>query len=94
MKGQALLIFLVLAFGVLVSPSLLPKPSYLDQAAFEYSGIERSTNLALAIFGDMPCLNQCPCKPFPLSLNNASEVVRPLFLSFLFTYQEERPPKS
>jgi hypothetical protein len=94
MKWQALLVLLVLAFGVLVPPTFLPNPGHLDQAAFEYSGIERSTNPAVALCGDMPCLNQCPCKPHPLSLNNASEVVRPLFLSFLFTYQEERPPKS
>jgi hypothetical protein len=94
MRWQALIVILALALSMLGSPSLLPEPGFIDQGAFEYFGIERSVNPVLSLCGDMPSLNQCPCKPFPLSLNNASEVVRPLFLSFILTYQDERPPTS
>jgi hypothetical protein len=94
MRWQALLVLLALALGIVGSPFLLTEPGYIDQAAFEYFGIERSTNPALSLCCEMPCLNQCAYKHLPLSLNNASEVVRPLFLSFLLAFQDERPPTS
>ena len=94
MRWQALIIILAFALSIVGPPSLLPEPGYIDQGAFEYFGIERSVNPVLSLCGDMPCLNQCPCKPLPLSLNNASKVVRPLFISFILAYQDERPPTS
>ena len=92
MRMQALIVILALALSILASPSVVLEPGYLNQGAFEYFGIERSVNPVLSLCGDMPCLNQCPCQHLPLSLNNATELISPLFLSSLFAYQDERPP--
>lgn len=94
MRMQALIVILALALSIVSPPSLLPELGYIDQAALEYFSIECSTTPALSFCGNMPCLNQCTYKHLPLSLNNASEIVRPLILSFLLANQDERPPTS
>ena len=92
MRWQALIVILALALSIIGPPSIFPEPGYLNQGKFEYFGIERSANPVLSLCMDMPCLNQYPCRLLPLLLNNVSELVSPLLLSSLFSYQDERPP--
>jgi hypothetical protein len=91
MSWQALIVILALALSIVGAPSIRPELGYLDHGANEY-GIERSSDPILLLGMDMPCLNQFLCKSLPLSLDNTSNVIRPLFLSFLLACQDERPP--
>jgi hypothetical protein len=43
--------------------------------------------------GDMPCINECPCRHLPMALENVAEIAPPPCKPFFIAFQDERPPK-
>jgi hypothetical protein len=93
MKWQAVIVLLAIALGVAAPPSL-PLSAVGGEAELGILDLCHAGTPALSSNGDMPCMNECPCRPAPPALYCDSEIIvtpcKPLFIA----YQDERPPKA
>lgn len=94
MKWQTLIILLAIALSIIVPPSLPFLPDHGAMATIGTLDVCHSAMPALAANGDMPCVNEYPCRPLHLELYDISEIVNPLLKLSAMSFQDERPPKA
>jgi hypothetical protein len=93
MKWKAVLILLSITLGIIAPPSL---PLMIDHGVKAEIGtldVCRSATPALSSNGDMPCMNECPCRHLPLAESKNAGIITPPFKPLLIAFQDERPPK-
>jgi hypothetical protein len=93
MKLQAVIVLLAIALGVAVPPALPMMAVGGGEAEIGVLDLCHAGAPALSSNGDIPCMNECPCRPLPLSKNRVCAVPTPRCKPFIIAYQDERPPK-
>lgn len=53
-----------------------------------------ASDASLSVNTDSPSLHECPCKPPLLQFEGFCESSEPFMVTFLISFQEERPPKA
>jgi hypothetical protein len=94
MKWQALIILLAIALSIVVPPSLPFLSDHGAMAAIGTLDTCHSATPALSANGDMPCMNECPCRHLPFAESKTADIFTPLFKPLLIAFQDERPPKA
>jgi hypothetical protein len=94
MKWQAVIVLLAIALTIVMPPSFSFSCGHAGHAMIGTLDICHSATPALSSSGNMPYMQQCPCHPLPLVLQETSEIVNPLFKPFITAFQDERPPKA
>lgn len=94
MKWQALIVLTAIALSIAVPPSLPFLSDHGAVAAIGALDVCHSTTPALSSNGNMPCINECACRPLPLALNKVAEIENLPFKPSLIVFQDERPPKA
>lgn len=93
MKWQAVIVLLAIALTIAIPPSLFPTCSHAGHAMIGSLDICHSATPALSSSGSMPWIQESPCHPLPLLLQETSEIVNPLFKPVITAFQDEHPPK-
>jgi hypothetical protein len=93
MRVQTIIILLAIALSIVVPPSLPFAISHGGQSSIGTLDVCHSATPALSSNGDMQCINECPCGPLPLALENVAEITPPTCKPFFIAFQDERPPK-
>ena len=94
MRWQAVIILLAIALSIAGPPAM---PIMISEGSHTTIGtldVCHSSTPALSTDGDMPCISECLCRPFPPSQNEVVEVINPRFKPFFIALQDERPPKA
>jgi hypothetical protein len=94
MKWQAFIVLLAIALSVVLPPSLPFLSDHGAMAAIGTLDVCHSAMPALSANGDMPCVNECSCRPLPLAECKNAEVFTPPFKPLLIAFQDERPPEA
>jgi len=94
MKWQALIVLLAIALTIAIPPSLSLTCSHDAHTMIGTLDICHSTTPALSSGGSMPFIQECPCYPFPLVLQETSKIINPLIKPTITAFQDERPPKA
>jgi len=94
MRWRAIIVLLAIALGAVVPPSLALNSAHGGQAAIGTLDVCGSAAPALSANGEMPCVNECPCKQVPLSAVGQAGPVRHIFTQTLIPAQNDRPPKA
>ena len=95
MKCLSVVVIIAIVLGVVVPPVLTITPAQGGQsAAIRVLDVCHSATPALSSNGDMPCMNECPCKQGLVPVIVYAEKIDPLFTHFLLASQNERPPKA
>jgi hypothetical protein len=94
MKWSALIVLLAIALSSVVPPSLPYLSDHGAMAAIGTLDVCHSAMPALSGNGDMPCMNECPCRHLPLAESKYSEFIIPPFKPLLIAFQDERPPEA
>lgn|SRR5574337_747652 len=94
MKWKAALVLLAVLAGIVVPPSLPLLTAAGVEASLGTLDVCHSAAPALFAHGDMPCVNECLCRPLPLASVIAPAPVSPDFKPLLIPFQDERPPRS
>jgi hypothetical protein len=92
MRWQAVIVLLAIVAGAIVPPSFSLTVGHGDQAIGTLDLCHSGTP-AISSNGDMPCVNECECRPLPLSQYRTFIIPTPRCKPFLIAYQDERPPK-
>ncbi len=93
MRSVSLIVLLAVAFGVIVPP-LIPMAAHDESPMIGNIDICNSGVPALSSNGEMPCMNECPCKQGLVPVIVYAEKIDPLFTHFLLASRNERPPKA
>jgi hypothetical protein len=93
MKWSALIVLFAIALSIVLPPSLPFLSDHGTMAAIGTLDVCHSATPALSSNGDMPCVNECPCRHLPLVASNNAEIFTPPFKPLLIAFQDERPPK-
>jgi hypothetical protein len=93
MRWKAIIVLLAVALSIVVPPSLSLMIADGGHPLIGTLDVCHSATPALSSHGDMPCLNECPCCPFPLAQIKVAEITNPPFKPLLLAFQDERPPK-
>lgn len=94
MKWQSVIVLLAIALTIAVPTSLFPTCSHAGHAMIGSLDICHSATPALSSSGSMPWIQESPCHPLPLVLQETSAIVNPLFKPFTPVFQDEHPPKA
>ena len=94
MRWKALIVLLTIALGLIVPPSLALNNALGGQTTIGTLDVCSSATPALSANGEMPCVNECPCKQVPLSAVGQAGPVRHIFTQTLIPAQNDRPPKA
>jgi hypothetical protein len=93
MRWQAIIVLLAVALSIVVPPSLSLTIADGGHSMIGTLDVCHSAAPALSSNGEMPCVNECPCRPLPLAQKKVSEIANPPFKPLLIAFQDERPPK-
>lgn len=93
MRSVSLIVLLAVAFGVIVPP-LIPMAAHDEFPMIGTLDVCNSAVPALSSNGEMPCMNECPCKQGPAPVIVYAEKIDLLFTHFLLASQNELPPKA
>jgi hypothetical protein len=93
MKWKAVIVLLAIALSIVVPPSLPFLSDHGAMAAIGTLDVCHSAIPALSSNGDMPCVNECFCRPLPVGQYTIAEPVNPLLKPSAISFQDERPPR-
>jgi hypothetical protein len=93
MKWQAVIVLLAITLSIVVPPSLPFLSGHGAMASIGTLDVCHSATPALSSNGDMPCVNECPCRPLPLAQNKVIIVPNSHLSPYFIAFQDERPPK-
>ncbi len=94
MKRLAVILLIVLAFGVCVPPSFSIILADRGSAAIGTLDVCHSAMPALASDGDMPCLSSSPFLPHRTMTAKSQCIQNTFFNPLLLVLLDERPPKA
>jgi len=94
MKWQSVIVLLSIALSITAPPSLHLMTDHGASASIGTLDVCNSATPALSSNGNIPCVNECACRPLPLARNKATKITNSPFQPFLIAFQDERPPKS
>ena len=92
MKWQAVIVLLAIALCV-VAPPVLPLMARGGAASIGTLDICHSAAPALSSNGEMPCVNECPCRILPMALSSAVGINNPSCKPIVIAFCDERPPE-
>jgi hypothetical protein len=93
MRWQVVIVLAALAFTIMVPPSF---PLVIDRDGQTVLGtldVCHTVTPALASNGEMPCMNECPCRHVPASSIVYCKQIDPLLSEFLLITRNEHPPQ-
>jgi hypothetical protein len=93
MRWQAVIILLVITFGIVGPPTLSMIVLHDGHTTIGTLDVCHSSTPALSTSGDMPCMSECLFQSLPLNQNAVVELANPRFKPFFISFQDERPPK-
>ena len=93
MKWNAVFVLLAIAVGILVPPSLPIMIAHGGQASIGVLDVCHNATPALSSNGEMPCVNECPCRLLHLEPGRMHGMVKSPCKPVLIAFQEELPPK-
>lgn len=94
MRWQAVILLIALALTAALPPSLAFAPDSDEQPSLGTLNVCHSAAPALSSNGDMPCVNECPCRHVPAVSVALTKPNVPLFPEFLLISGNERPPQA
>jgi len=95
MRWLSVVVIIAIALSVVVPPALTITLAQGGQpAAIGVLDVCHSATPALSSNGEMPCMNECPCKQGPVPVIVYAEKIDPILTHFLLSSQNERPPKA
>lgn len=94
MKRQAIIVLLAIALGIIGPPSLPMMLAQGGQMSIGVLDVCHPATPALSSNGDMPCVNGCTCRLFPLEPIRVDGIVNTFCKPVFIAFQDELPPKA
>jgi hypothetical protein len=92
MKLQTIIVLLAIALSVVVPP-VLPFIAHGGAASIGTLDVCHSAAPALSSNGEMPCVNECPCRILPSELTSVVGINNPSCKPIVIAFCDERPPE-
>ena len=93
MRWQTVIVLIAVAFTIVAPHSFAIAVGHDQEPVLGMLDVCHSAAPALASNGEMPCMNECPCRHVPASPVAYNKQTNPLFSEFLLITRNERPPQ-
>jgi len=93
MRWLSMIVILAIALCVTAPPAMSVALSQQGRPEIGVLDVCHSAATALSSNGDMPCMDESPCRPLPLARNEIYAAANSPMKPVLMVFQDERPPK-
>ncbi len=94
MKWQAFIVLAAIVLAIFAPPALPLLGAHGASAQIGTLDLCSSGIPALAANGEMPCISHVPALQCPTMIITFTAFQKPVFVQFLFTFDNERPPRA